>query len=148
MTAIVTPLQARTASATTGTSAPPAGRAATWTARVLAGLGVAFLTFDTVIKLFALAPAVQGTTELGFPAGSVVGIGTVELACLVLYLVPRTAPLGAILWTGFLGGAIATHVRLGSPLLSHTLFPIYVAILLWVPLWLRDPRVRALAGGR
>ena len=67
-----------------------------------------------------------------------------QLACLILYLVPRTAPLGAVLWTGYLGGAIATHVRVGNPLFSHTLFPIYVAAMLWGGLWLRDARVRRL----
>src|SRR5690349_21167469 len=101
-------------------SSVPTGRASLWIARVLAGLGIAFLTFDTVLKVFVLGPAVQGTTELGFPAGSVLWIGLVELACLVLYLVPRTAPLGAVLFTGYLGGAIATHVRMGNPLFSHT----------------------------
>lgn len=124
------------------------GRATTWTARIVATLGVAFLTFDTALKLLLLAPAVEGTTELGFPAGAVVWIGLLELACLILYLVPRTAPIGAILWTGYLGGAIATHVRLENPLFSHTLFPLYIAVLLWLPLWLRDARVRAVVGPR
>jgi hypothetical protein len=68
--------------------------------------------------------------------------------CLIIYVVPRTAPLGAILWTGYLGGAIATHVRVGNPLASHTLFPIYVAALLWGGLWLRDRRVRGLLAAR
>jgi hypothetical protein len=66
--------------------------------------------------------------------------------CLILYVIPRTAPLGAVLWTGYLGGAIATHLRLDNPLFSHTLFPIYVAALLWGGLYLRDARVRALVG--
>lgn len=133
-------------SASSTTTPLATGRMATWTARVAAGLGVAFLTFDTVLKLLQLAPAVEGTTDLGFPAGAVLWIGLVELACLILYLVPRTALIGAILWTGYLGGAIATHVRLESPLLSHTLFPLYVAVLLWLPLWIRDARVRVLVG--
>jgi hypothetical protein len=120
--------------------------AAKWTARVLAGLAVALLTFDTALKVFQLAPAVESAAELGFPTSAFLWIGVFEVACLALYLVPRTAPLGAILWTGFLGGAIATHVRLENPLFSHTLFPIYVAILLWLPLWLRDARVRSLLG--
>ncbi len=88
--------------------------------------------------------AIEGTTRLGYPAHVVRGLGVVEVACLALYLFPRTAPLGAVLWTGYLGGAIATHVRIGSPLFSHVLFPIYVAAMLWGGLWLRDPRVRAL----
>lgn len=129
-------------------TAPATGVAARWTARIAAGLGVSFLTFDAAIKLLSLAPATQATEELGFPSGSVLWIGLVELACLALYVVPRTAPLGAILFTGYLGGAIATHARLGNPLFSHTLFPIYVAVLLWLPLWLRDARVRSLLGSR
>jgi len=103
-----------------------------------------FLTFDTVIKVLKLAPAVQGTTKLGYPASAVLWIGLIELVWLTLYLVPRTSVLGALLLTGYLGGAIATHVRLGSPLLSHTLFPIYVALLLWGGLYLRETRLREL----
>jgi DoxX-like family len=111
---------------------------------LLTALVALFLTFDTVIKVLRLAPAVQGTTALGYPADTVLWIGMIELVCLALYLVPRTAVLGAILLTGHLGGAIATHVRVGSPLLSHTLFPIYVALLLWGGLYLREPRLREL----
>ena len=111
---------------------------------VLTGLVAAFLTFDTVMKLLQLAPAVQGTTELGYPAGTVVAIGAIELVCLVLYLVPRTSVLGALVLTGYLGGAIATHVRVGSPLPTHTLFPIYVALMVWGGLYLRESRLREL----
>ncbi len=111
---------------------------------VLTGLVAAFLTFDTVMKLLQLAPAVQGTTELGYPAGTVVVIGAIELVCLVLYLVPRTSVLGALVLTGYLGGAIATHVRVGSPLPTHTLFPIYVALMVWGGLYLRESRLREL----
>jgi DoxX-like family len=111
---------------------------------VLTGLVAAFLTFDTVMKLLQLAPAVQGTTELGYPAGTVVVIGAIELVCLVLYLIPPTSVLGALLLTGYLGGAIATHVRVGSPLPTHTLFPIYVALMVWGGLYLRESRLREL----
>jgi hypothetical protein len=104
-----------------------------------------FLAFDSVLKLLRLAPAVEGTASLGYPADSVLWIGAIELLCLVLYLVPRTSVLGAVLMTGYLGGAVATHVRISSPLLTHTLFPIYVALLVWGGLYLRDPRLRALA---
>jgi hypothetical protein len=114
------------------------------TAYVMTTLAVLFLTFDTVIKLLRLAPAVQGTVALGYPEHAVAVIGAIELVCLVLYLVPRTAVLGAVVFTGYLGGAVATHLRIGNPLLSHTLFPIYVAALLWGGLYLRDPRLRAL----
>ena len=103
-----------------------------------------FLAFDTGLKVLRLAPAVEGTTVLGYPAETVMWIGVIELVCLILYLVPRTAVLGALLMTGYLGGAIATHVRIFSPLLTHTLFPIYVALLLWGGLYLREERLRAL----
>lgn len=112
--------------------------------RILSGLAVVFLTFDVSIKLLRLAPAVSGTTELGFSADLVVPLGLVQFACLVAYLVPRSSIVGAVVFTGYLGGAIATHVRLGNPLFSHVLFPIYVAVLLWGGLYLRDVRVRAL----
>jgi hypothetical protein len=120
------------------------GTTSKWAARILAGLAIAFLTMDTSLKVFQLKPAMESAAELGFPPGAFLWIGLFELACLALYCVPRTAPLGAILWTGFLGGAIATHARLAHPLFSHTLFPIYIAALLWLPLWLRDARVRSL----
>ena len=103
-----------------------------------------FLTFDTTLKVLRLGPAVEGTTALGYPAESVVWIGVIELVCLVFYLAPRTAVLGALLMTGYLGGAIATHVRISSPLLTHTLFPVYVALLLWGGLYLREERLRTL----
>jgi hypothetical protein len=111
---------------------------------ILTVLVVLFLIFDTVMKVLRFAPAIQGTTELGYPAGSVLWIGMIELVCLVLYLVPRTSVLGALLLTGYLGGAIATHARVNSPLLSHTLFPIYVALLLWGGLYLRETRLHVL----
>jgi hypothetical protein len=117
---------------------------ALWTGRLLSGFAVLFLTFDATIKLLGLAMAVEGTTSLGYPADLVFTIGLIQVACLIVYLIPRTSILGAILWTGYLGGAIATHLRVDSPLFSHVLFPIYVAALLWGGLWLRDRRVRAL----
>ena len=113
-------------------------------AAVLTTLVSLFLTFDTVIKVLKLAPAMDGTTALGYPADRVFPIGIIELVCLALYLIPQTAVLGAILLTGYLGGAIATHVRVGSPLLSHTLFPIYVAVMVWGGLFLRESRLRDL----
>ena len=90
------------------------------------------------------APVVEGTVQLGYPESVLLGLGIVLLTCTVLYMIPRTAILGAILLTGYLGGAIATHVRVGSPLFSHTLFPVYVALLIWGGLYLRDDRLRAL----
>lgn len=112
--------------------------------RIMSGLVVLFLLFDSVIKLVRLPIAVEGTMQLGYPEDTVVGIGVVLLLCLVVYLIPRTAIFGAVLLTGYLGGAIATHVRVGSPLFSHVLFPIYVALLVWGGVFLRCPRLRAL----
>lgn len=110
----------------------------------LTGLAALFLTFDTVMKLLAIEQAVQSTTALGYPASAVFTIGVVELVCLALYLVPATSVSGAILLVGYLGGAVATHVRVGNPVASHVLFPIYVAAMLWGGLYLREPRLRAL----
>lgn len=119
-------------------------RRAVLVGRGLSGFAALFLAFDLTLKLAAVPEAVAGTGELGYPAGVLFPLGLVQLVCLGLYLLPRTAPLGAVLWTGYLGGAIATHVRVENPLFSHTLFPIYVAALLWGGLWLRDRRVRGL----
>jgi hypothetical protein len=107
-------------------------------------LAVLFLAFDATLKLLALPAAVEATAQLGYPATVIPALGLIQLICLALYLIPRTAVIGAVLWTGYLGGAIATHVRVGNPLFSHVLFPIYVAALLWGGLWLRDRRVRAM----
>lgn len=115
-----------------------------WAGRILSGFIMLFLAMDLGMKLFAVPAAVEGTVQLGYPANVLFGIGIVQLVCLILYLIPRTAIIGAVLWTGYLGGAIATHVRVGSPLLTHVLFPIYVAVFLWAGLWLRDRRVSAL----
>ena len=116
----------------------------TWTGRILSALAALFLTFDSMMKILKLSAAVEGTTRLGYPESAVLGIGVIELICVVVYLIPRSSVLGAILLTGYLGGAIATHVRVGSPLVFYTLFPIYVAILVWGGLFLRDYRLRAL----
>jgi hypothetical protein len=115
-----------------------------WTGRVISGFAIAFLIFDTVIKLLRLGPAMEGTTQLGYPASAVMVIGIIEAVCLAAYAFPRTAVLGAVLLTGYLGGAVATHLRIGSPLPSHTLFPLYVAALIWGGLYLRDTRLGAL----
>ena len=112
---------------------------------VCTSIAALFLSFDTVLKVLMLGPAVEGTRSLGYPADTVLWIGAIEMVCLILYLVPGTAVFGAVLMTGYLGGAVATHVRMSSPLLTHTLFPIYVAVFVWGGLYLREPRLRALA---
>lgn len=123
-------------------------RKALWIGRILTGLMAAFLLLDASMKLLHVPAAVEGTTSLGYPLSMLTPLGIVQLGCLALYLVPRTAPLGALLWTGYLGGAVATHVRAGDSLFGHVLFPIYVATLLWAGLWLRDRRVRGILGER
>ena len=125
-------------------STTPSSSRARLAGRILSGLAIAFLTFDVAIKLIPNKMALEGTMSLGWQAHHVPIIGTLGLICLVLYAIPRTAPVGAILWTGYLGGAIATHLRIDNPLFSHILFPTYVAALIWGGLYLRDSRVRAL----
>ena len=116
-----------------------------WTGRVLSSLAVLFLLFDAVGKLVRPQAVIDGTTQLGYSADVILPLGIIQLVCLILYLIPRTSVLGALLWTGYLGGAIATHLRLDNPLFTHVLFPIYVAALLWGGLALRDARVRDMA---
>ena len=110
--------------------------------RALSAVAVAFLLFDSLGKLLELAPVVAGTTQLGYPEGIVPILGVILLLCVVVHLIPRASVLGAILLTGYLGGAVATHVRVGSPLLTHVLFPVYVAAFIWGGLLLRDARVQ------
>ena len=110
--------------------------------RALSTVAVAFLLFDSVGKLLEVAPVVAGTTQLGYPEGIVRTLGVILLLCVVIHLIPRASVLGAVLLTGYLGGAVATHVRVGSPLLTHVLFPVYVAAFVWGGLLLRDARVQ------
>ena len=113
--------------------------------RIITGLVILFLTFDVAVKFVVSKEALEGTARLGWQPHHLPVIGTIAAVCLLLYVVPRTAPIGAVLWTGYLGGAIATHVRVDNPLFSHTLFPVYVAAFIWGALYLRgDERVRAL----
>ena len=110
----------------------------------MSGIPLAFLLFDAIGKLVRRAPVVEGTLKLGFDASVTVPFGVVVIVCWVLSVVPRTAVIGTILFTGYLGGAVCSHVWVGDPLFSHTLFPVYFGIMLWGGLWLRDPRVRTL----
>jgi hypothetical protein len=115
-----------------------------WTGRTLTGLVTAFLLFDGGLKVVAPEFAASHSVQLGFPAHLIFTIGFIELACLALYLIPQTSALGAVLLTGFLGGAIATHFRVEDPLLGYTLFPVYVGAIAWAGLLLRDSRLRVL----
>ena len=119
-----------------------------WAGRIISGLAVLFLSFDTVVKFTTIAPVVDSFRQLGFPVSLAPTIGTIELICLAAYLFQGTSILGAILLTGFLGGAIVTHLRVGDPLFSHTIFPLYVAALVWGGLYLRDARLRILVSRR
>jgi len=110
--------------------------------RALSAVAVAFLLFDSVGKVLEVAPVVAGTTQLGYPEGIVRTLGVILLLCVVVHLIPRASVLGAVLLTGYLGGAVATHVRVGDPLLTHVLFPVYVAAFIWGGLLLRDARVQ------
>lgn len=121
----------------------PAVRWRTWTAAVLKVLLVAFLLMDSLMKVFRSAPAVEGTVQLGYQVGVIVPLGVVLLALTVLYVIPRTSVLGAVLLTGYLGGAVATQVRVGAPPFS-IIFPLVFAALIWGPIYLLDERVRAL----
>jgi hypothetical protein len=111
---------------------------------IMAGIATLFLLFDSVGKLIPMAPAVEGSVQLGYPESSVRMIGIILLLCVIAYAIPRTSVLGAILLTGYLGGAVATQLRVGNPLLTHTLFPVYVGVLVWGGLLLREDRLRAL----
>jgi hypothetical protein len=115
-----------------------------WTGRILSALGVLFMLFDGIIHILKITPVVEAFAQLGYPLGTARALGVIELICVALYLLPRTSVLGAVLLTGYLGGAIATQVRIGASLFSTTLFPIYVALFLWGGLYLRDERVRSL----
>src|SRR5262249_4105215 len=122
------------------------GRARLWTGRVLTSLVTAFLLFDVTLKLLRPPMVMEGTAKLGYPESSILVTGILLLACLVLHLLPRTAVLGAVLLTGYLGGAVATHLRVGDPVFSHTVFPVYVGALIWVGLVLRRPSLAPLLG--
>lgn len=119
-----------------------------WTGRALTALFAVFMLGASIApKLLGLAVAEETMAQLGWPAGYAFMIGGIELTCLVLYLVPRTRLLGAVLMMALLGGAMATQIRAGNPLLSHVLFSVYLGLFMWGGLWLRDPLLRALFAG-
>src|SRR4029077_7301440 len=128
-------------------SATPAGslsKRSLWAGRITRGLVVAFLLFDAVIHLMKLAPVVEGFAKLGFPIRLAVPLGIIELVCILLYVFPRTSILGAILLTGYLGGAIAIQLPTGNSLFGEVLFPVYVGAIVWGGIYLRDDRLRTL----
>ncbi|HEX6612019.1 MAG TPA: DoxX family protein [Hyphomicrobiaceae bacterium] len=120
-------------------------RTSLWAGRILTGLFAVFILGASVApKLLHMPIAEEILAQLGWPAGFAFIIGLIELGCLVLYLIPRTSVLGAVLMMGLLGGAMATQIRAGSPLFSHILFSFYLGLFMWGGLWLRNPQLRAL----
>ena len=125
-------------------STKPVSTKSVWAGRILSGIVVLFLVFDGAIKLVPLDIVITTSEQLGIPTHLARTLGVLTLACTLLYAWPRTSLLGAVLLTGYLGGAIYVHVRAGSPLFSHTLFGVYLGLIAWGGLWLRDPQLRAL----
>jgi hypothetical protein len=125
-------------------SIPVISNKALWAGRIISGLVILFLVFDGAVKLVPLDIVTETSRELGIPIGLERMLGVLTLVGVALYAYPRTSVLGAIFLTGYLGGAIYVHVRAGSPLFSHTLFGVYLGLLMWGGLYLRDGLVRAL----
>ena len=118
----------------------PISKSSVWAGRAASGVAALVLLADSIAKLLRLPAVLAGTKELGYPESVVFPLGVVLLCCVLLYIYPRTAQLGAVLLTGYLGGAVATHVRLEQALFSQVLFPVYFGVLIWGGLYLRDPR--------
>src|SRR5947208_14426001 len=127
-----------------GTETTPVSKKVLWAGWIVTALPVLLLIFSGVMKLVKPAPVAEGFTHLGYPESLALGIGLLELVCTAVYLIPQTAVLGAVLLTGYLGGATATHVRVGEPFYA----PIVLGVLVWGGLYLRDGRLRALVPGR
>ncbi|MGZ6104880.1 MAG: DoxX family protein [Vulcanimicrobiaceae bacterium] len=126
-----------------GTQEAPSSEKRLWAGRIVSAIAVLFLLLDGVIHVMNIAPVVEAFARLGFPDTLALYIGIIELVCIAVYVIPRTAVLGAVLLTGYLGGAVATQVRAGSTLFE-AMFPIILGVLIWSGLLLRDDRLRAL----
>jgi hypothetical protein len=126
------------------TQTAPVSKKMLWTGRIMNTLVVLFLLMDGVMKLINPAPVVEGMNKLGYPLSLTSVIGIVLLVCVVVFAIPRTSILGAILVTGYLGGAVASQLCVGLPLFSNVLFPVYMGVLIWAGLYARDGRLRAL----
>ena len=126
------------------TTTTKGGKRKIWTGRGLSGIALLFMLFDSINKVIKNPYVVKASAELGYPEAVIPEIGIILLICLILYAIPRTSIIGAILLTGFLGGAVATNLRIENPLFSHTLFPVYMGVLVWGGLYLRSARVRSL----
>lgn len=128
----------------TTTNTPVVSKGRLWTARIMGGLVIAFMLMDSIFKLIPNEIVTAGTLELGYQANHIPIMGTLGLLSILLFAIPRTQILGAILLTGYFGGVIATHLRLDNPLFSHILFPVYLAILAWGSLWVKNEQLRRL----
>ncbi|KIL38135.1 membrane protein [Gordoniibacillus kamchatkensis] len=117
-----------------------------WTARIMSGVVILFMVFDGIGKIMGPAPVVKATLELGFAERHMAVMWILGLISTLFYAIPRTSFLGALLLTGYLGGAVAAQVRVDAPLFSNVLFPVYLAVLVWGAVWIRDERVRKLLG--
>ena len=124
------------------TNAPSASRRSVLAGRALSALVILFMMFDATLHFLAPAPVSEAFARLGWPLELSRPIAVVEFLCVVAYTVPQTSALGAVLLTGYLGGAVATHLRAGSPLFVEALFPVYVGVMLWAGLAMRDKRVQ------
>jgi hypothetical protein len=123
--------------------AGPVSKGRLWSGRIISALVVLFLLFDGITKLMKAAPVLEASAQLGYPVSTIVGIGITALVCTAVYVIPQTSVLGAILLTGYLGGAVASSVRIGNPMFN-TLFPIIFGALIWAGIFLREARLRAL----
>jgi len=121
---------------------PEISRSSLWAGRVMSWLVILFMLMDGVMKLVKPAPVLEATTKLGFADHHIAVMGVLALICTILYAIPRTSVLGAALLMAYLGGAITSNFRLDQPLFSHVLFPVYLGILMWGGLWLRDEKLR------
>jgi len=141
---------------TTGEAMPavveeaPVSTSARWLGRILSGLVILFLLFDGAIKLVPWPVVTETMDRIGYGSSETLArtLGLITVACTILYTVPPTSILGAILLTGYLGGAMASHLRIGSPLFTHTLFGFYLGLMVWGGLWLRDRKLRTLVPWR
>ena len=122
------------------TQAGPVSKGRLWTGRITSGLVVLFLLFDSITKVMKVRAVIEASAQLGYPANTIFTIGIILLVCTVFYIIPQTAVLGAILLTGYLGGAVAANLRIGSAMFN-TFFPIVFAALAWVGIFLREPRL-------
>jgi len=118
-------------------------RKSLWTGRIISGIAILFMLFDSITKLLKVDAVVKASAQLGYSGTALSAIGATLLVCVVVYVIPRTSILGAVLITGYLGGAVATNLRVGTPLFSNVLFPVYFGVLVWAGLYLREQRVRS-----